>query len=74
VIVCHCHGKSDREIRDAVRNGAHTRKRVLKACSAGKSCGGCIPVVDEIISSETESGTVDLATAVRNLAGRRAVA
>jgi len=52
VIVCHCKGITDREIRNAVRDGATTPRQVSRACQAGKRCGGCHSVIGEIIESE----------------------
>jgi len=52
MIVCHCHGVSDRAIRAAVREGAATRDEVARACSAGVCCGGCHPAIQAIIESE----------------------
>ena len=49
MLVCHCHAVSDREIVRCVRDGATTRQRLAKACGAGSVCGGCIPVIDELI-------------------------
>ena len=54
MIVCHCQGVSDRTIRAAVRNGARSRRAVARACSAGRSCGGCTLAIDEIVRSEVE--------------------
>ena len=53
MIVCHCKGVSDRNIRKAVRQGALTRADVGLACGAGTCCGGCVDAVDEIISTES---------------------
>jgi len=53
MIVCHCRGLSDRAIRDVIRRGAHSPREVALACHAGRSCGGCIPAVRELIKSET---------------------
>ena len=54
MIVCHCKGITEREIRSAVRNGATTHRQVTRACQAGRSCGGCHPVIREIIEDEHE--------------------
>ncbi len=51
MIVCHCHGISDRAIRRAVQSGAETRREVSRACGAGVSCGACRPAIREIIST-----------------------
>lgn len=52
MIVCHCHGVTDREIRAIVHNGARTCADVADACSAGAGCGGCESLVAEIVQSE----------------------
>lgn len=49
MIVCSCHGVTDREIRQHARAGARTPRQVAEACGAGGSCGGCRPVVREIL-------------------------
>ena len=53
MIVCHCRGLSDRKIREVIRRGAHSPREVAIACHAGRYCGGCIPLVRELIASET---------------------
>ncbi|MDH5307229.1 MAG: (2Fe-2S)-binding protein [Myxococcales bacterium] len=60
MIVCHCKGISDRTIRDAVRAGARSCGQVARSCDAGRCCGGCAPVIRELIAreSETENGLV----------------
>jgi bacterioferritin-associated ferredoxin len=52
VIVCHCKGLSDRDIRAAVRDGARSCRQVGRACEAGRTCGGCRPVIRELIRDE----------------------
>ena len=54
MIVCHCKAISDRSIRQAVREGARSPRQVARACEAGRRCGGCHPVIREIIESEAE--------------------
>lgn len=56
MLVCHCNGVRDREIRRAVRSGARTRTDVGRRCRAGTGCGGCGPVIDRIIASERREG------------------
>jgi bacterioferritin-associated ferredoxin len=53
VIVCHCKGVSDSSIREAVRDGARSFRQVAKACDAGRRCGGCRPVIRELIDDES---------------------
>lgn len=62
MIVCHCRGISDRVIRQAIRQGASTRRQVSEACGASVFCGGCGPAVDEIIASETGRPATRLVT------------
>jgi len=54
VIVCHCNGISDREIREAVREGARSCGQVARACNAGHQCGGCRPAIRELITREMQ--------------------
>jgi bacterioferritin-associated ferredoxin len=41
LIVCSCHGITDREIRRLARAGASTARQVAESCGAGSGCGGC---------------------------------
>lgn len=52
MIVCHCHGVTDREIRASVQCGARTCADVADSCGAGSGCGGCSDLVAEIVSCE----------------------
>ena len=54
MIICQCNGVSDRTIRKVVRDGASNRNDVVRACTAGKTCGGCVPAIDEIVEAERE--------------------
>ena len=65
MIVCHCRGLSDRKIREVIRRGAHSPREVAIACHAGRSCGGCIPTVRELIASETSANAPECAGASR---------
>jgi bacterioferritin-associated ferredoxin len=61
MIVCHCKALSDRAIRDVIRRGAHSPREVAIACQAGRRCGGCVPIVRELIATETSRGSADRA-------------
>ncbi len=52
MLVCHCKAVSERQVRRAVRSGARSRAEVASACQAGTDCGGCTPLIDEIIAGE----------------------
>lgn len=49
MVVCLCQGVSDKQVREAVTNGATSRKKVTRACGAGAGCGGCHESIREII-------------------------
>jgi nitrite reductase (NADH) large subunit len=55
MIVCHCRGVSDREIRRCVRAGETSVGAVSAACGAATGCGGCKPLVGKIVESELEA-------------------
>jgi len=52
MIVCHCRGISERRILEVVREGCSTACAVAEACGAGTSCGGCVPLVCELVETE----------------------
>ena len=49
MIVCHCKAITDRQIRDAARRGAKTGRDVAIQCQAGTCCGGCSPVIEQLL-------------------------
>jgi bacterioferritin-associated ferredoxin len=49
VIVCHCRAVNDRQIEAAALCGASTVRDIVGACGAGGVCGGCRPVIEEIL-------------------------
>jgi bacterioferritin-associated ferredoxin len=58
MIVCHCHGVTDREIRSIVQDGAKTCADVADCCGASSGCGGCEALVAEIVQGERHRLTV----------------
>jgi bacterioferritin-associated ferredoxin len=62
MLVCHCKSVSEREVRDAIRAGACTRREIARHCGAGSVCGGCRPVIDELIEGrDAAAGSVSFA-------------
>lgn len=49
VLVCHCQAVSDRQIEAAALCGATSVREIVTACGAGGVCGGCRPVIEEIL-------------------------
>lgn len=52
VQVCSCHSVLAGSLRGCVRNGTATLSDLKKATKAGTGCGGCIPVVTDILTAE----------------------
>jgi len=48
--VCLCMGVTDREIKDAVRDGACSVPEVMECTGAGTQCGSCRPSIHEVVS------------------------
>ncbi|MDG2306777.1 MAG: (2Fe-2S)-binding protein [Candidatus Binatia bacterium] len=49
MVVCLCQGVSEKQVREAIVNGATSRKKVTSACGAGAGCGGCHGSIRDII-------------------------
>jgi bacterioferritin-associated ferredoxin len=52
LIVCHCRGTTDREIRRAVRDGSTSLRDVSARCGAASGCGSCAAAVLEVMAAE----------------------
>lgn len=56
-IVCGCNGVTKKAIVDAITLQGHTTVDEIKACTgATRSCGGCKPVVEQILQSVLGDG------------------
>ena len=42
MILCLCHGKSERDVDAAIRAGADSVEAVGDRCGAGTGCGACV--------------------------------
>jgi bacterioferritin-associated ferredoxin len=49
MVVCHCKAVTESQLREAVEGGACTRRQVARQCGAGTICGGCRPLIDQIL-------------------------
>jgi bacterioferritin-associated ferredoxin len=54
VYVCHCRVVNDRHIRAIIEAGASTPAEVARACGAGATCGGCVPLIRRLLSEQAE--------------------
>jgi bacterioferritin-associated ferredoxin len=50
MLVCHCMRVNDRQIRATVESGATTVAQVARALGAGACCGGCAPLVAQLVT------------------------
>ena len=50
MVVCHCFAVSDRVIRAAIESGAVSVEALARRCAAGTDCGGCQPVLAELLA------------------------
>jgi bacterioferritin-associated ferredoxin len=50
MFVCHCRAVTDGEIRAAIAAGAHDLEEVGRRCGAGVTCGGCCPLIQELLA------------------------
>ncbi len=50
--ICSCNNVSKAQICVAVRDGATTIGALKAGCKAGSSCGGCVPLVTQLMKAE----------------------
>jgi bacterioferritin-associated ferredoxin len=50
MVVCHCRGVSDRQVRAAIEAGARTVAEVGARCGAAQECGGCRFTVHDLLA------------------------
>jgi bacterioferritin-associated ferredoxin len=50
MFVCHCRAVTDGEIREAISAGACDLDEVGRRCGAGITCGGCCPLIQELLA------------------------
>ncbi len=71
MLVCHCRGVSDRQIKRAVKNGACSLRDVARETGAGMRCGGCrttvAAVFQEAIEKELSHSTVSTVASMLRL-------
>ena len=50
MFVCHCRAVTDRTVRAVIASGATTIEELARRCSAGATCGGCWPALEELLA------------------------
>lgn len=57
MIVCHCKGLSDRDIKAASRPDSPSSCRdVGRTCGAGTVCKGCVPTIRAVLEAHKQDG------------------
>jgi bacterioferritin-associated ferredoxin len=51
MFVCHCRALTDREIDEAIASGARDLDEIGRSCGAGITCGGCCPLLQELLEN-----------------------
>jgi bacterioferritin-associated ferredoxin len=55
MFVCHCRALTDGEISEVIRGGACDLEEVGDRCGAGITCGGCCPLIEELLAKHAEA-------------------
>jgi len=58
MLVCHCKLVRCSDIREAVHEGAQTTEDIARMCGAGTGCGGCRPLVRNLVEREKRTLSV----------------
>lgn len=66
MLVCHCRGVSDRQIRRAVKDGCSSAREVARATGAGMRCGGCRSNVKAVVGDALANEFAKSASAASN--------
>ena len=61
MFVCHCRALTDREIGEAIAAGARDLDEIGRRCGAGITCGGCCPLLEELLDQAAKRPVVDRA-------------
>lgn len=59
MLICHCKGVNDHAVRTAIAAGARDLDDLGARCGAGTGCGGCIPVLRELLREGIERADHD---------------
>jgi bacterioferritin-associated ferredoxin len=49
MVVCLCHGVSERRVRREIEHGATTIDELAARCGAGACCYGCHPTLEALL-------------------------
>jgi bacterioferritin-associated ferredoxin len=58
MVVCSCHGVSDRRVRREIDHGATSIDEIAERCRAGSCCLSCHPTLDDLLAERGAEATV----------------
>lgn len=65
MLVCHCRAVNERRVREVIEHGARDEFDIAEACGAGGDCGGCVPVISDILAESGCATRCSVASALR---------
>jgi bacterioferritin-associated ferredoxin len=71
VYVCLCLALTDRDVSQAIQQGAGTFRAVAARCGAGTVCGGCRPAIGALLGTMSDGASDDIAPVVQMRGARR---
>src|SRR6266702_8974562 len=64
MFVCHCLALTDREIGEAIAAGARDLDEIGRYCGAGLTCGGCCPLLEELLEQWAAAAAGETSAAI----------
>jgi bacterioferritin-associated ferredoxin len=55
VYACSCAGVTEKAVRETVAAGARTIDEIAVRCGAGSGCGGCWPILVDLLADAEET-------------------
>lgn len=65
MLVCHCMAIYERQVREAIDDGAGDVFEIADVCGAGTVCGGCVPTVCHLLGQPAVADSVPLGLPLR---------
>ena len=59
MFVCLCRVVADRQVEEAVQNGAQSIEEIGEACGAGTGCGACHEMLEDMLKKGNKSQAVE---------------
>jgi bacterioferritin-associated ferredoxin len=58
MVICSCHGVSDRRVRREIDHGATSINEIAERCLAGSCCLSCHPTLDDLLAERCPEAIV----------------